>query len=299
MKALLLALGKSLAFIVLYFPCELVFIPFNFLAFYFLTGLVGFPEDLLFSEWRLKTNKAAPWTAALAALLAAWIMTRLVDRRPFGSLGLKFHPTWWKELLLGIFIGSGLVLLLMVSLSALGLLGTSRAYQSELERGRILVALALALPFHAGVAVYEEMMARGYVFQMLARGAGVAPAVIISSLYFAVGHHPYPWGPVSAGLGGLLMALAYWRTRSLWWPIGIHFAFDYLHYLLRLSYKLSWQSTAILAIGISLAVMVLMRFAKPHVQMESLWQQYVPIAQPWAQLKAWWARRKNKTGNAS
>ena len=30
----------------------------------------------------------------------------------------------------------------------------------------------------------------------------------------------------------------------------------------------------------------------PHPEMKALWQRYVPVAQPWAQLKGWWARRR-------
>ena len=294
MKPLLWMLGKILAFLAIMLIGELLFVPFHLLIFYMLTYICGFPQELLFEEWGLKANKSAPWTMAGAAILASWIMARFFDKRPLASLGLKFHPRWWKELLWGIFLGTGLVLFLVAILLALRLMQFEvfKEYQLEQERGRVLVTLGLALPFYAGVAVFEEVGARGYIFQTLIKGVGITPAFLLSSLWFAIGHQPYPWAPLSAGLGGLLMALAVWKTRSLWCSIGIHFAFNYLHYLLRLSYKPTWQSVIILATGVGLVTTALMKFPKPDLQMEALWQQYVLIAQPWAQLKAWWARHK-------
>lgn len=165
--------------------------------------------------------------------------------------------------------------------------GVFKEYRLEQERGRVFVSLCLALPFHAGVVIFEELEARGYIFQTLVKGVGVVPAILLTSVWFAIGHNPLPWAPLSAGLGGLLMALAVWKTRSLWFSIGIHFAFNYLHYLLRLHYYLGWQSVIILAMGVGLCSLVLIKFFKPDLQMEVLWQQYVPIAQPWAQLRAW------------
>lgn len=294
MRMLLWALGKCLIFVALFFVGELPFIPLHFLIFYLFTDLFGFPQELLLTEWHLKFNKSAPWTAAGAALLAAWIMTRFIDKRPFGSLGLKFHPHWWREFLLGLLIGSSLVMLLMVFLLASGTLVRTPVGTLELLKGKVLVALTLALPFNLGVAIYQEILARGYGFQTLIGGVGIVPALLITSFWFALGHPPYPGAAISAGLGGLLMGIAYLRSRSLWVPIGIHFAFNYGHYLLRLSYEANWASNGILALGVGMFAFLVSKFLNPHPQMEALWQQYVPIAQPWAHLKAWWAKRRSQ-----
>lgn len=291
-------LGKILIFHVIMIVSELPFIPLHLLIFILLTHICGFPQELLLEEWKLRADKSAPWTVAGAVILASWIMARFFDKRPLASLGLKLHQSWWKELMWGISLGTGLVVFLVIGLLALRLLpldvflqGIFSEHRLEQERGRIEVALCLALPFNAGVVVFEEVGARGYIFQTLIRGIGLAPAILLTSLLFAIGHKPYPWAPLYAGLGGLLMALAIWKTKSLWCSIGIHFAFNYLHYLLRLQY-LGWQSTIILAIGVGLVIVVIMKFFRPDSQMEALWRQYVPVAQPWAQLKSWWARRK-------
>ena len=44
---------------------------------------------------------AAFWQSlvGLIAIIAAYkLMTAVFDRRPLGSVGLAFHPRWWREL---------------------------------------------------------------------------------------------------------------------------------------------------------------------------------------------------------
>ncbi len=90
------------------------------------------------------------------------------------------------------------------------------------------------------------------------------------------------------------MGIAYLRTQSLWMPISIHFAFNYGHYLLQLSYEADWASNGILALGVGIFAFLVSKFLNPSPQMEALWRQYVPIAQPWAHLKSWWAKRRGQ-----
>ena len=65
---------------------------------------------------------------------------------------------------------------------------------------------------------------------------------------------------------------------------------------------ISWEAflTALLLFyGLVTLLIWKLPWFRPHPEMEALWQQYVPIAQPWARLRAWWARRKNKAKDAS
>lgn len=39
-------------------------------------------------------------------LIISWLWVRYLDRRPSASLGLYFHPWWWKELSWGLFLGA-------------------------------------------------------------------------------------------------------------------------------------------------------------------------------------------------
>lgn len=78
-------------------------------------------------------------------------------------------------------------------------------------------------------AVHEELLFRGYAFQILhRRNRGFA--LMFVALAFAALHIRNPsisWvGIANIFLGGLLLGLAYERYERLWFPIGLHLAWN-------------------------------------------------------------------------
>jgi membrane protease YdiL (CAAX protease family) len=75
-------------------------------------------------------------------------------------------------------------------------------------------------------AVNEELLFRGYPLQVLMKGIGVWPSVILLSALFGLLHAGNPdssvFGVTNTVLAGILLSLAYLKTRSLWLPLGIH-----------------------------------------------------------------------------
>lgn len=85
--------------------------------------------------------------------------------------------------------------------------------------------LAIYLP----AAVHEELLFRGYVFQKLHRwNRGVALTLV--ALVFAalhLGNNSVSWlGIGNIFLGGLLLGVAWERYQRLWFPIGLHLAWN-------------------------------------------------------------------------
>lgn len=101
---------------------------------------------------------------------------------------------------------------------------------------QMLTGLAIA----PVVAAYEEMLFRGYIlesFLRLSKSGNVLPAVFWSSLLFGLSHLmnlarqdlPTTLYQVSFAFAlGALYAAIYLRTGSLWWPIVLHFANDFI-----------------------------------------------------------------------
>ena len=87
-------------------------------------------------------------------------------------------------------------------------------------------------------AVVEETLLRGFLLQTLEEGIGLPAAVTISSALFGVLHLLNPtatgWAnyviPFTITLGGVMFASAYLFSRSLWVPIGLHFAWNLFEY---------------------------------------------------------------------
>jgi len=81
----------------------------------------------------------------------------------------------------------------------------------------------------AGVA--EEILFRGVLFRLVEEGLGTWGAVLLSALVFGGLHMNNPdatlWGAVAIVIeAGILFAAVYVLTRSLWWCIGLHFAWN-------------------------------------------------------------------------
>lgn len=92
-------------------------------------------------------------------------------------------------------------------------------------------ALWSAVLLMGGVAVAEELLFRGVLFQRLIAGIGLWPAQIVIGLFFVLTHLGNPgmdgatriWAGVNIFAASILFGLAYVRTRSLALPIGLHF----------------------------------------------------------------------------
>jgi hypothetical protein len=102
----------------------------------------------------------------------------------------------------------------------------------ELPRGPLLAAGAFYIFFLMLAAANEELVFRGYAFQRLADSLRPMGAVAVFSVLFALGHLANPShtliSTVNTVLIGVLLAVAYLRTRALWLPLGVHFAWNYV-----------------------------------------------------------------------
>ncbi|MDP3436984.1 MAG: type II CAAX endopeptidase family protein [Bacteroidales bacterium] len=77
----------------------------------------------------------------------------------------------------------------------------------------------------------EEIFCRGIILRGLLHHTTPAKAIIWSAVMFGV-MHLNPWQALPAFLLGLLMGWIYWRTRSLWIVIFIHFINNGFSYLI-------------------------------------------------------------------
>ncbi|MBC7867564.1 MAG: CPBP family intramembrane metalloprotease, partial [Gloeobacteraceae cyanobacterium ES-bin-316] len=82
-------------------------------------------------------------------------------------------------------------------------------------------------------AIFEEILFRGIVFRITEEKLGSYWALFISALIFGAMHLANPHSSVLASLGlaiqaGLLLAAAYIFARNLWFPIAIHFAWNFM-----------------------------------------------------------------------
>jgi CAAX protease family protein len=166
----------------------------------------------------------------VAAVLAGFVCTRWLEGLPWRALGLSLHPGWLRDFLVGSVIGiASLALATTVAYAGGGLSFTVSPRSALLRVGQTLVLSAVLFIF---AALAEEALARGYPLQTLVRARLTALGILLTSVGFAALHFKNPnlregLPYLNLVLAGVWLAVAYLRTRSLWFPLGVHWAWNW------------------------------------------------------------------------
>ena len=165
----------------------------------------------------------------IGALGAGYFCGRWVEGLPWRALGASPHKGWIRDLLLGSLLGVlSLALATAIATAAGGLSFTLSGSEALALVGRTLFGSAIMFVV---AAFAEEALFRGYPLQTLTRAQLVWLAILINFVFFAAAHFQNPnWAPLGAfntGLAGIWLSVAYLRTRSLWFPLGIHWSWNW------------------------------------------------------------------------
>jgi len=167
---------------------------------------------------------------ALAALGALLFVGLVIERRSLAQIGFprdRALPDLGRGLLLG-----AILLTLVVGIMALAgwyrVLGF--AWQG-LSENAAAVALA-GLVLTAVIAIAEEVIFRGVFFRIVEEWVGSWIALALSALLFGLAHVSNPnsslWAGIAIGLeAGVLFGAIYIFSRGLWFPIGLHWTWNY------------------------------------------------------------------------
>ena len=162
-------------------------------------------------------------SGVVVALLAVFLFRKFIDRKSFMSLGLGFsghaNDAISGFLLAPIILGIGTIIL-HVS-------GHLQWVDVTFDGNQLFISLGMV----AIVALYEEIMFRGYILNNLMQSFNKWVALIISALLFAVFHMDNPSANIipllNIFLAGILLGLNYVYTKNLWFAIMLHFSWDF------------------------------------------------------------------------
>jgi hypothetical protein len=195
-----------------------------------LIGLFATPPVLLLRALELLGKSAVllELVMAAAALLALGLVTRFIERRPFFETLL---PARGAARDVGLGFGLGVVLI-AGTFGALALAGYYRITGFDAQSftaGCLAMLRATGLFFL--VAVFEETLFRGVIYRLSEEGLGTWIALALSAALFGLMHLSAPGANLGAAIAvaleaGVLLGALYLVRRTLWLPIGTHWAWN-------------------------------------------------------------------------
>ncbi|MEP6481492.1 MAG: type II CAAX endopeptidase family protein [Rhodoglobus sp.] len=172
------------------------------------------------------SNRTAVYVLAVVGAAVAvtlyWLIMHFVAARKVPELAAR---TAVPQALLGI--ATGLVFIGVSSL-VVAALGGYRFEWTPQHAGAV-VAPTIVAAVAAGVV--EELVFRGLALQAIEKLAGSWIALAATSVFFGLAHLGNPgatiWGAIAIAIeAGVLLGAAFLWRRSLWFVIGLHFAWN-------------------------------------------------------------------------
>ena len=177
-------------------------------------------------------GETAGHMVSLAVLLGGFMLLLVtadqvqIEERPLAHMGLSFDGhAWLDQIGVGLAIGGVMVGIAVIAIAIGGVL-----HFDFVLHARTIPRIAIVLLLLMVAAMAEEVAFRGYPFQRLVESFGPLGAIIVLSVLFGLMHAGNPdasrTAVVNTILYGVILAIAYLRTRSLWFPFGIHLGWN-------------------------------------------------------------------------
>ena len=162
-----------------------------------------------------------------AAAVANTLALRIYERGNLSDIGLGWTAASRRNVSLGMLGGVGAALV-VVLLPLVLRVADFEPVPNERLHWPSLLFVSLLLLFGA---VGEEMLFRGYGFQVMVKGIGPFATVLPVAVLFGLAHSQnLNFGPLAllnTVLWGVVLGYAYLRSGDLWLPIGLHFGWNW------------------------------------------------------------------------
>ncbi len=194
-------------------------------------GMGIFPRLMLWSPNMIFVAGALGIFAAAAVANA--VALRIYESGQLADIGMGWTAASRRNLLIGIAGGCGAALGAVLLPITLRVADLERLPAGSLRLGSVFF-VSVVLLFGA---IGEEMLFRGYAFQVLLGYLGPFATILPFAVLFAFAHLGNPGqgapvvgyvAPVNTALWGVLLGYGFIRSGDLWLPIGLHFGWNWL-----------------------------------------------------------------------
>ena len=194
-----------------------------YIALYFATAFVLGP----LVAWTGGYMVGIAVTGLLAATVTNVLCLRIYEHRGIAAIGLGSDRASLINLGLGLLGGMGAATLVLT--------GPLLAHAARIQPDPASHASPAEFCFVSVLLLFgsagEEMLFRGYGFQVLLRGLGDWTTVVPVGVIFAALHSGNPYstwlGLANTAGFGILFGYAFLRSHDIWLPIGLHFGWNF------------------------------------------------------------------------
>ncbi len=168
-----------------------------------------------------------PLLAAVLFGLYLWLLTIAdhVEEHRAAIMGFPIVVGWRRQFGAGCLLGFVLPIIALIPV----VIWSDTIIDVHLN-SHTLARVPVILVVLISGALAEELMFRGYPFQRLEEAVGPLGAIGVFSVLFGAVHLTNPGasalGLLNTVLIGIVLAIAYLRTRALWLPLGLHFGWN-------------------------------------------------------------------------
>ncbi len=161
--------------------------------------------------------------ATIGTLLLVWMFTRFIDRENMVDIGLSIKKRA-KDILYGLVAG-----ILMMGIGSLFLYFSGNLTYDAINFN--FIGLLQAFLLFIFVSINEEVFVRGYILRNMMGSMNKYIALVVSSLLFMGLHLMNPnlslVGIINLVLAGILLGIGYIFTKNLWFPLALHFSWNF------------------------------------------------------------------------
>ena len=163
----------------------------------------------------------------ISAVATNILTLRIYEGRKLADIGFHWNPTSAHNLVWGLVGGVASAFVALASPLAFRA-ATWQPGGAEAHWGRFVWICVILILGAAG----EEVLFRGYGFQVLLRSLGpfatILPVGVLFGLLHGFNPHPSIVSVANTAGFGILFGYAFLRSRDLWLPFGLHFGWNFM-----------------------------------------------------------------------
>jgi uncharacterized protein len=158
-----------------------------------------------------------------ATVLVIYLFWRFVIKKDFPEIGFNDN-NWIKNLILGMLCGIIAISLGFIICLIFGFVKVNSLAFSPPDFTNYFIIFAM-------VSISEEMMTRGLMLSTLMDGMNDYLALLLVAIIFGALHlfndHVTTLSFINICIAGIFLGISYIHNRSLWFPIGLHFTWNF------------------------------------------------------------------------